>query len=1072
MAKTTVTPVASTPNLNSNTTGSDSDKIKKNNQSALPNASKPTADGDSNIEAVKIEDASDDDLINDHFKCEIDFTALDDALNDPSSEAEKKKKTTKTQQPQTPIDDGTTSAQKSANKHSGTNNVSNDKDNLPENSISADDDDSEFVDCPEDFGDNIFSNEDEDEDNQDSTYADQLNNLSEELENFKKKAKSSMKSSIKNDRLIHLLDVAEEMAKEIKKIQEIPVSPPEQFSKIRGKLEISIKNLVNLKKTIEKTQNSSSAALNSGVNATQTITTKLDLLKDMLSIIESNQQAFIKIQSPSPENKKTLDENIIKTTDLLEKIDSLNFPDNSKLENKIKNEIKLQLFQLVELSLELNSYESPDSKIKILTEKKLYVDAACAVFQSLLDDVPDDVKGKRQNKRDDFNTDAGALLQIFQRRSKLLGDCIATSTQPLSLGGSDDFTETSSELLKSLKKIYGKKFSDISTENDAHEMNWIPGMIDAFLEKYRKADTRSGKQLLKDAKSYVLNQQRDWNIIESEFLVPVSASSGSLDDKAELGHHGPEIVATGSAKVTTVTTPVGHVFKENKNLIDGDWKPIAENSLGEYQKIDHTGSKKKTITVGRNSHATTEHLHGVNVARTEVKVGDESLFSGTRHGTLSAYELYPDKLKKMGNEALKKMAKDLLNQRLPPESTNPFDDLPSELDKEWTEATREILPAGHSYDDGKIPDESIKAFIAKATSDEKFCALIRRRAALNRAREVFLSEALGNENMLARIRNGDQVLFTSTSLITPDPLRHFLARLFPSKFAKHNELAMRREEMQAWKDLQAEIDQGRCEIGGMTVKAKIISFSIGVNQLSLGSGSPLARSLTSGWNMVKDDNLQALTDLIGDPAGVAQRKFGGWVAEELNVQINAASNALKKGNRDAERAAIQKQNQIMELAIQLAEMWESGAYRRGGKQPYKFAARITLLSSLMNGGTAFSCKSGKDRTGHLDLEAKLLALQCQQRAPEGLMVSGSDRKTVQQNQIPPPYKGRTDFERYQLLSFIFKDRSRTEMQRYNTGAEGSKLNYWRELYDSFIPADENAEWIGEQFRGRSMGVEA
>jgi hypothetical protein len=47
------------------------------------------------------------------------------------------------------------------------------------------------------------------------------------------------------------------------------------------------------------------------------------------------------------------------------------------------------------------------------------------------------------------------------------------------------------------------------------------------------------------------------------------------------------------------------------------------------------------------------------------------------------------------------------------------------------------------------------------------------------------------------------------------------------------------------------------------------------------------------------------------------------------------------------------------------------------------------------------------------------------------------------------------------------------MQRYNTGVEGSKLNYWKSLYDSFIPANTlpaQAEYVGKEFRGRSAHV--
>ncbi len=837
------------------------------------------------------------------------------------------------------------------------------------------------------------------------------------------------------------------------------------FDNVKSELEKTLKNLILLKTARNEFSNSRSQSTDATILNLDTI----------LEIIDENSKTLQQAHIPSSAGIKNLQQRIEATSAMLEHVnDKSDFP-TANLNSKVEEELSWQLAQLKEMKSELENCEKPNSYSNYLKEKKLYVDAACAVFQSLIEDVPDKIKGYKQrnfsgenydkNKMTEFNIDARALLDIFQKRRKALEDFINSKGRDLASFYDNPFEETDTKLLKEIEKKFSGKFIAFPLDKTAPEKDWIPAVIDAFLDKYRQADSRSGKRLLRDAKSHVLNEQRNWDVIESEFLVPVSASSSSALGQGRVKFLSTEFNGTSNAKIKTVTTPVGHLFdQDTKDSIGGGWADIVGNSLDDYQKTD-PAKRGRTISAGRNSHTTTEHLHGVNVARTEIIAGKDTLFSGTRHATLSAYDMYPDNLKKMSNKRLEKIAKDLLTQTLAQRSiSNPN---ASDLDKEWNKATEDILPQQTSGSPAAVSDKEIRNFIKKATSDEKFCALLRRKAALNRAREVFLSEALGNPSMAQRIAANQPVHFNSVSLITPDPLRNFLARLIPSKYRRHDELTMRREEARAWKDLQQELDLGRCEINGKVVMANIHSFSIGVNQLSLQSGSKLSRALTSGWNTVEEDNRQALTALIGNPEDVVKGTFDGQVSEALAELVQRVQ---AEANEQARNDLIDQIEQVKTLAKQLAEMWESGNYRHSGDQPYKFAARVALLSSLMNGGTAFNCKSGKDRCAHLDLEVKLLAVQCRQRSFEGPLLYTPQGKMTE-HPIPPPYAGRTDLDRYQMLALIFKDKTRTEMQRYNTGVQGSKLNYWRELYQSFIPAEEpQARWIGEQFRGRSMEV--
>ena len=107
--------------------------------------------------------------------------------------------------------------------------------------------------------------------------------------------------------------------------------------------------------------------------------------------------------------------------------------------------------------------------------------------------------------------------------------------------------------------------------------------------------------------------------------------------------------------------------------------------------------------------------------------------------------------------------------------------------------------------------------------------LLQRQGALNRAREVFILEMTRNPQLLEQIQKGDEVLFTSVGLLTPDNLRHQLHTLFGFS-ASGDEKEMVAIQAQAWDDLREEIKAQRIVINGDVVKAEIIDFNIGVNK--------------------------------------------------------------------------------------------------------------------------------------------------------------------------------------------------------------------------------------------------
>ena len=85
-------------------------------------------------------------------------------------------------------------------------------------------------------------------------------------------------------------------------------------------------------------------------------------------------------------------------------------------------------------------------------------------------------------------------------------------------------------------------------------------------------------------------------------------------------------------------------------------------------------------------------------------------------------------------------------------------------------------------------------------------------------------------------------------------------------------------------------------------------------------------------------------------------------------------------------------------------------------------ARILLLTNLLEGIPLSNCKSGKDRTGMLDAETKLLAalIKLYGKVPEpGTMLNESER---------------------QLFREILLQSGNLEVQEYNTGRPGYMIN--------------------------------
>ncbi len=816
-------------------------------------------------------------------------------------------------------------------------------------------------------------------------------------------------------------------------------------------------------------------------------------------------------------NSKTVDKLTKVHQELTKEIDSLeeqlksNSPKLSELANPndntkdITNKCQQVLAHVKQVKVnlenrisEIKDYQSPDTKQKICNAKKIEIQATINVLKSQ----------KTQT------TEIKSLINTLEKRlaslnkfSKTEPEKNFTNSQLLGKkeikGMGKVFNFSLANKQQSLLRHMAIQITDsnnpdsgsLATEHFTERM-----LMQSVLEK---AGVKDASKQLKASISRELNSTK-WSTIKSEFTVPIK-------DNAHQSQAG--------AIVTTTTKHAGEIFSDpNLIQITSTDSPITATTTAEYTHTDKDGN---TVTGGFNSHCSTEVHHVTTAANTSSSVDGKEDFGGTRHGTLAPYGLDEAGIKAIPDEELGETLQSLFGKaKVKPTTitaggasatnTAAAESTASTAISESTTNTPSSKSATTIHDDPLRTElvEKLKTILLNSTTGDQWLAqcgtnrqfvqttlgmldttienlltnpaqklvlaslvkanpelgqLLQRQGALNRAREVFILEMTRNPQFLEQLKEPDGVLFTSVGLLTPDNLRHQLHKLFGFS-ASGDEKEMVAIQAQAWDDLRNEIEAGRIVINGSVVKAEIIDFNIGVNKGAtvlatnpiIGeavSGSEYANTLVN--NKSRDRLQKATTNRLAKMQTdlnkkITQRTSNHPITKE---ELEKLDNEIKALSRDMAT--------IKELSAQIAAMWEDGSYREAGNEPYKLASRVALLSHLLGGGTAFNCKSGKDRTAQLDVEVKFLAFQI--RTSNG--------------KVPKPDRKRTNLEKVQFATFIFFDESRRKMQEFNTGYGGSKLVSQPALYGNFTPstgdtkADEkNKAATIQQFQGLSKAV--
>ena len=343
---------------------------------------------------------------------------------------------------------------------------------------------------------------------------------------------------------------------------------------------------------------------------------------------------------------------------------------------------------------------------------------------------------------------------------------------------------------------------------------------------------------------------------------------------------------------------------------------------------------------------------------------------------------------------------------------------------------------------------------------------------------IYVGPQLGSRNPMLGIntRNGISIVegkakaldinINSISLLTPDPIRRSLnlikKKIMGKDKAGSSERKMLLHQKRAFQDLNRAypngitidfVVDGEVYVGKFAPHFRLMNFS--VNEFAVkdkGAGKILKKIGLMGWRKSNRYNTGSIHALTGVFEGSRGNTWGEafsvlkYVADKHNLGVGRESSGDTSSDefilsedipelREEKKARIdwvinnnkcfredpgKYYNTVSKLGTQINSIYESGSHENAGHEPYKLAARVAVLSFLLGEDTAYNCKSGKDRTGALDMEIKSLAAK------------------VSVGEVPEPDLEPTNEDRVRKTTYALKT-GNLEMQKYNTGLRGYKL---------------------------------
>jgi hypothetical protein len=237
----------------------------------------------------------------------------------------------------------------------------------------------------------------------------------------------------------------------------------------------------------------------------------------------------------------------------------------------------------------------------------------------------------------------------------------------------------------------------------------------------------------------------------------------------------------------------------------------------------------------------------------------------------------------------------------------------------------------------------------------------------------------------------------SVALLTPDKMRHFI-----NSGSASDERNMLMEQTAAWDTVSQRGVTFQFKGQQIRVRPHILTFNVGVNEGAVRM-SGIAPNKAGGWDASDRMNKRAFEALTRD--------FSSFVNDKT-----------KDGNLKA--AALTLYTQCHNIIVLKRE-------RSDSHDAYKLAARLAVLSQLIGRVPCFNCKSGKDRTGEMDVECKFLSV----------LIARGEKIPAPGAELTPEQKG--------LFRAIALQGGNFEVQKMNVGIAGFKSGSVESIKERF-----------------------
>lgn len=640
----------------------------------------------------------------------------------------------------------------------------------------------------------------------------------------------------------------------------------------------------------------------------------------------------------------------------------------------------------------------------------------------------------------DFKDVAGDVTKLLDSARKEIGqrkDALVTATglNPLSTKAifhSKSFSTLGAQnLLKEQLEVAKQKLADLKLENApkeklgmAEESVKVLTRAVAFLEdRLEQLRTGNSDATISEDQAVELmgSEGADKGIKDdsaAEFL------RGVLHDKLDLAGDGPMERLKKSSKylredgimesfVDFALRQAGMDVPEDLRtelqnrrydaLNSQAWKPISKEVVLRHNGESHV--MKSDVVPQSNlgehfsdmkgggvvCHAARNFEHGTTVAVSRLTAPDGTkLFEGVRHGILNCYGISSQTLHELNPKELEKLVENLL---------------PKGKWKLDHNNTKSLALTINAIKTSKSFRRECSKLMQANGSERRAMDLVATNLLKNDAKLQFALDQVGKPNP-----KPVEINLNSIALVTPDYMRAAKGRSGPG-----NERKMLQGQMKALAKISGDPQPRELEIKGangevkkVLVHVKVNAFNFGVNAGAFGlKGTRLLKfPFAAAWGTSDNYNKKAMDTLIGPKSLRGQAGIGGQVKEWLDANPGAP---------------VKTKTIVLQLAQQVAKLWDDKGHRNAGNEPYKMVSRLALLTSMIGGDTCWNCKSGKDRTGMMDVETKRLAAE--------IWMSG----TVPEPDVKPSDEIKSN--RFRMAM----DGGNLEIQNYNTGAPGFKL---------------------------------